>query len=85
MVGLKLNYLRRISMIKRNGYYKQPGYIKKIKAVCAKRKWDIKFEGNKIVVTSENVEMVLRLLNNDRLESPINAELFDVSVKQKVV
>jgi hypothetical protein len=35
-------------------------------------------------VTPENVETVLKLLNNDRLESPVTEEMFDVTVKSRV-
>jgi hypothetical protein len=37
-----------------------------------------------IIITEANVDLVLTLLNNGRLESPINQEMFDASVKKKV-
>lgn len=83
-VGNRLGFLRRMSMIKKNGYYNRPGFINKLKVVCRDRGWAISFEGEKIVVTDENVELVLRLLNNDRLASLMTEEIFDVSVKKKV-
>jgi len=82
--GTRLSHLRRISMIKRNGYYRQPGFMEKVKAVCAKKKWQIQFEGSKAVVTEDTVELLLRLLNNDRLASLLTEEVFDVTVKHKV-
>lgn len=49
------------------------------------RNWGLFLQDDQIVVTEENVELVLTLLNNSRLESPINHEIFDASVKKKVV
>jgi hypothetical protein len=83
-VGTRLSLLRRMAMISKNGYYKKTDFIVRLKAVCTERKWPVAFEGDRIVVTDENVEVVLKLLNNDRLASPVTEEVFDVSVKKKV-
>ena len=80
----KLTLLRRIAMIKKNGYYKQADFLKKCKAVCKKRGWPVKFEGNRMIANRDNVEVILRLLNQDRLTSLITDEDFDVDVKHKV-
>ncbi len=47
-------------------------------------KWDLKIEGGKIIVEEETIELLLKLLNNDRLRSPINDEVFDSSAKKAV-
>jgi len=83
-VGTRLSHLRRVSMIKNNGYHRRDGYMEKVKAVCAEKGWDITFKGNKVVVTEDNVELLLTLLNNDRLASLLTEEIFDVTVKHKV-
>jgi len=83
-VGTRLSYLRRISMIKNNAYYRRPGFMAQVKAVCLEKKWEIQFEGDKVIVTEANVELLLKLLNNDRLASLMTEELFDVTVKHKV-
>lgn len=83
-VGTRLSFLRRMAMINKNGYYKKADFLARLKAVCGERKWPITFVGDKIVVTDENVEVVLKLLNNDRLASPVTEEVFDVSAKRKV-
>jgi hypothetical protein len=46
--------------------------------------WPIVFKGTQIVATTDNVELWLRLVNNDRLQSPINNDIFDVMGKQLV-
>jgi hypothetical protein len=79
-----LNFLRRLSMIKKNGYYKDGGFIGNVKKVCGEKGWAITFEGNKIVVSEQNVELILKILNNDRLASLFTDEIFDVSAKKKV-
>jgi hypothetical protein len=84
-VGTRLSFLRRMSMIRKNGYYKKPGFVAKLKTICAEKDWNVAFEGETIIVTDDIVEVVLKLLNNDRLRSFVTEEIFDVSVKKKVV
>ena len=83
-VGTNLHHLRKLSSIRKAGYYKQPDYMKRLIAVSAKEKWDIKIVNGKIIVEPETVELLLKLLNNDRLRSPINDELFDSAAKAPV-
>ncbi|HEY3319885.1 MAG TPA: Kiwa anti-phage protein KwaB-like domain-containing protein [Planctomycetota bacterium] len=82
--GVRLNFLRRMAMIKKNGYYKQPDFMANLKLVCTAQGWPVTFDGDKIITTEENVELILKLLNNDRLESMLTDEIFDVSAKKKV-
>ncbi|MCD0501531.1 DUF4868 domain-containing protein [Bordetella petrii] len=83
-VGTNLHHLRKLSSIRKSGYYKQPGYMKKLIAVSQSEKWDLKIYQDKIVVEPDTVELLLKLLNNDRLRSPINDELFDSAAKEPV-
>lgn len=83
-VGNRLGLLRRVSMIKKNGYYQQVEFVQRIREVCTTKGWAVRFDGNKMVATEENVDLILRLLNNDRLGSLLNDEIFDVSAKKKV-
>lgn len=83
-VGTNFHHLRKLSSIRKAGYYKRPDYMKKLIAVSKKEKWELKIANGKIVVEKESVELLLKLLNNDRLRSPINDELFDSSAKSKV-
>ncbi len=41
------------------------------------RQRELKVVNGKVVVEIETMELLLKLLNNDRLRSPINDELFD--------
>ena len=83
-VGTNLHHLRKLSSIRKAGYFNQADYMSKLISVNKKEKWDLKIENGKIVVESETVELLLKLLNNDRLRSPINDELFDSAAKALV-
>lgn len=83
-VGSKLNYLRKISAIKKSAYYKDANFMKALLKLNTSEKWGLTTDGDKIVATSENVDLVLNLLNNNRLKSMINQEVFDAVVKKKV-
>ena len=52
--------------------------------VCRDEGWNLKIEGGKIVVEEETMDLLLKLLNNDRLRSPINDEVFDSTAKKAV-
>lgn len=83
-VGDNLHHLRKLSSIRKSGYYKQPDYLKRMMQVSAEEGWELKIENGKIIVEEETVELLLKLLNNDRLRSPINNELFDSAAKAPV-
>lgn len=83
-VGTNLHHLRKLSSIRKAGYYTQPNFMKKLVTVSKKEKWELKISNGKIVVEMETVELLLKLLNNDRLRSPINDELFDAAAKARV-
>lgn len=83
-VGTNLHRLRKLSSIRKSGYYKQPDYMKRLLKVSAQEKWELKIIKNKIIVEEDTVELLLKLLNNDRLRSPINNELFDSEAKALV-
>src|SRR5690606_18827871 len=65
-VGTNLHHLRKLSSIRKSGYYKQPDYMQKLITVNTNEKWELKIVKGKIVVEKETVELLLKLLNNDR-------------------
>ena len=84
-VGNNIKRLRRLSQIKKSGYYKDPKFLENLKKVNDEENWGIKYsETGQLLVTEDDIETVLRVLNNDRLTSKINAENFDVDVKHKL-
>lgn len=83
-VGDNLHHLRKLSSIQKAGYYTKPDYVASLMKVCVEEKWELKIVNRKIVVEEESIDLLLKLLNNDRLRSPINNELFDSSAKKSV-
>lgn len=85
LVGNNMRRLRRLSQVKRAGYYKDTNFLANLKRVNDEEGWGIKYSADgKLLVTEEDIETVLRVLNNDRLTSKINSENFDVDVKHKL-
>jgi len=83
-VGDNLHHLRKLASIHKAGYYKQPDYVKRLMEVNSAEGWELKVMNGKIVVELETIDLLLTLLNNDRLRSPINDELFDSAAKHPV-
>lgn len=84
VIGDNIRLLRRLASVRKNGYYRDSAFIDQLQRRAIDLGWPIEIVESKIVVNEENVEMVLRFINNDRLQSPINEEVFDVSVKRLV-
>ena len=83
-VGDNLHHLRKLASIRKAGYYEKPDYLARLMQVSAEEGWDLKIVNGKILVEPETIELLLKLLNNDRLRSPINNELFDSAAKKTV-
>ncbi len=83
-VGSNLHMLRRISSVQKSGYYKNKTFIESLIEVSLREKWPLVVKNGKIHITDETVNLVITLLENGRLRSPINQELFDTQVKKKV-
>nr|VFJ87414.1 MAG: protein of unknown function (DUF4868) [Candidatus Kentron sp. LFY] len=85
LVGDHLPRLRKLSQVKKAGYYKYPGFLDSLKKVNEEDGWGIQYSPDgKILVTENDIDTILRVLNNDRLTSKINHENFDVDVKHKL-
>lgn len=85
LVGDNIRRLRRLSQVKKAGYYKDANFLANLKKVNDEEGWGIKYSADgKLLVTEGDIETVLRVLNNDRLTSKINSENFDVDVKHKL-
>ncbi|MBN4079625.1 DUF4868 domain-containing protein [bacterium AH-315-C08] len=85
LVGDNMRRLRRLSQVKKSGYYKNENFLENLKKINKKEGWGIQYsKDGKLIVTEDDIETVLRVLNNDRLTSQINKENFDVDVKHKI-
>lgn len=83
-IGANLNYLRKVSSIQKSGYYKDAKFMEELVKVNQSKNWGLQVENGAIVINETSIDLVLTLLNNGRLESPINHEIFDAAVKKKV-
>ena len=83
-IGTNIHLLRRAASVRKNAYYQDDKFVKELKQVCDKHGWNVKWQNGQIIVTPDNVGIILTLLNNDRLQSPVNNEIFDVLVKNRV-
>ncbi len=85
LVGDNLRHLRKLSQVKKAGYYCQEKYMKRLREVNDQEGWGLEYTPDgKIMVTERNIKDVLTYLNNDRLISLINSEVYDVDVKRKI-
>ena len=83
-VGDNMHHLRKMASILKAGYYQKPDYIQRMIEVSKEEGWELKVENGQVVVEEETIELLLKLLNNDRLRSPINHEIFDAAAKALV-
>jgi hypothetical protein len=83
-IGDRLPLLRRVASIRQHGYYKDADYVKSMIERAGEHRWGLNVKDGKIVVQPEEVPTLLKLFNNDRLQSPINFEFFDVWGKEPV-
>ena len=84
MVGSNLHLLRKMSSIQKNAYYKDKKFLKELHERNKEKGWNLTIHNGVIVIDETNVDFVLKLLNNERVESQINHEVFDAVVKKKV-
>jgi hypothetical protein len=84
MVGSNLHLLRKMSSIQKSAYYKDKKFLKDLHARNIEKGWNLAIHNGVIVIDETNVDFVLKLLNNERVESQINHEVFDAVVKKKV-
>lgn len=85
LVGNNIKRLRKLSQVKKSGYYKEQHFLQSLKQVNETENWGIQYsEDGKLIVTEDDIETILTILNNSRLKSPINQESFDVDVKHKL-
>lgn len=83
-VGDNMHLLRKMASILKAGYYQQPDYIQRMIEVSKNEGWELKVEDGQVVIEEETIDLLLKLLNNDRLRSPINNEVFDAAAKARV-
>ena len=77
-------YLRKISVIQTLGYFRDPAFIQRLKAVNIAKGWNIQFENDQITFTEETIDTILTVLQDKRLHSELTDQDFDVPSGTKV-
>lgn len=78
-VGTNATQLRRMTVIRVRGYYKNPDYLNRLKNVNQIRSWGIQFdERGKIVPTAETMRAIMQALLDHRLRSELSENEYDV-------
>lgn len=86
LVGDNVTRLRRLAQVNNSGYFRDTKYLDALKRINATENWRLDYDrAGKIVPSEGTIDDILRFLNNDRLSSKINEEVFDVDVKHKLV
>jgi hypothetical protein len=83
-VGNNQRYLRKLATIKNLGYYQDATYLERLRQVSESANWGIEFQNGQIVITEDNLEAVLTVLQNKRLHSQLTEETFDVDSAKKL-
>ena len=73
-----MHYLRKLCVIEELGYYKDDGFIERLKLANEREGWKLQFVDGKLAITEETLRDVLTLLSNRRVQSMVNEERFDV-------
>jgi hypothetical protein len=85
LVGNNIKRLRKLSQVKKAGYYRDDDFMSNLKIVNEEESWGIRYSSDgKLCITEDDIDTVLKVLNNDRLTSKVNQENFDVDVKHKL-
>jgi hypothetical protein len=77
-VGNNQRYLRKIATIRNLGHYKNSVYLQRLQQLSDIKGWNIQFDQGQIVITEDNLDDILTLLQNKRLHSELTEEDFDV-------
>ncbi len=85
LVGNNIKRLRKLSQVKKAGYYRDKNFLLNLKLVNDEEGWGIRYNDGKLCITEDDIDTVLKVLNNDRLTSKVNQENFDVDVKHKLL
>jgi hypothetical protein len=82
--GSNLARLRRICSISQNGHFKNPHFMRRAIDLNNRMGWGLSQQDGKIIVDETSIDTFLMILDNSRLQSPVNDEAFDAIVKRKI-
>lgn len=73
-----VRWLKKLAGAFGHGKCADPQWIEKMLKCCEEHGWDITKVDGKVLITANNCERILRLMNYDLLESPVDEILFNV-------
>ncbi len=78
-VGTNATQLRRMTVIRARGYYKNPNYLIRLREASSTREWGIQFDDSgRIVPTEETMRSIMHILLDHRLRSELSENQYDV-------
>ncbi|AYY98404.1 DUF4868 domain-containing protein [Burkholderia multivorans] len=78
-VGANAVHLRRMCVIQEKGYYRDAGFMDRLREWNANQHWGIQFDGEgRIVPSEESMRAILHCLLDQRLRSPLSDNTYDV-------
>lgn len=78
-VGTNAVHLRRMCVIQEKGYYRDAGFMERLRQWNANQHWGIQFDGTgRIVPSEESMRAILHCLLDQRLRSPLSDNTYDV-------
>jgi Kiwa KwaB-like protein len=80
-----LHYLRKLTTVEKSAYYKDPQFMDALKTVSERENWGLEFVQGKLVMTADNLDLIITLLCNNRVQSMVNRERFDVEGVKKPI
>jgi transcriptional regulator of heat shock response len=83
-VGNNMTLLRKLATINNNGYFRNKDFLNKLKKINSQEKWGLVFKNGTLKVDKDQIELILTVLNKDRLKDLIEGDTYDVTIKKPV-
>ena len=84
-VASNLHYLRKLTALEKSGYYRDPNFMAELERASKAEGWALEFVDGKIVMTAESLDLIITLLCNNRVQSMVNRERFDIEGVKKPI
>ena len=73
-----VRWLKKLAGAHRLGKCAEANWVKRLAACCKEKGWPVEIVNGKIEITEANCELIVRLMNYDLLESPIDHLVFKI-------
>lgn len=76
--GTHVRWLKKLAGAHRLGKCADAEWVKRLAACCKEKGWAVEILNGKVEITAANCELIVRLMNYDLLESPIDHLVFKI-------